>query len=80
MPPHRRFSYPGLEVQELLQLGSFSTASEACCACGALERMGPGVVADYGLNDLSERGIIITLGLHDPIRLEGITTARPPKS
>ena len=55
MPPHRRFSYPGLEVQELLQLGSFSTASEACCACGALEQMGPGGyrgVADYGLNDL----------------------------
>ena len=55
MPPHRRFSHPGLEVQELLQLGSFSTASEACCACGALEQTGPGGyrgVADYGLNDL----------------------------
>ena len=35
-PAHRRFSAPP-DVQELLQMGSFSTASDACCACGALQ-------------------------------------------
>ena len=32
-PAHRRFAAPP-DVQELLQMGSFSTASDACCACG----------------------------------------------
>ena len=35
-PAHRRFSAPP-DAQELLQMGSFSTASDACCACGALQ-------------------------------------------
>ena len=53
-PAHRRFSAPP-DVQELLQMGSFSTASDACCACGALQTVvtvTPRPAVDYEPGDL----------------------------
>ena len=56
--PHRRFSFPGLDAIDLLQIGSFSSASEACCGCGALQMDkaglagGASAVVDYGRSGL----------------------------
>ena len=56
-PAHRRFAAPP-DVQELLQMGSFSTASDACCACGALQTVvtvTPRPAVDYEPGDLLVR-------------------------